>query len=90
MAAWSMNGCDRLAFYAALKGAAESLERLSHHSNAYPVEHVKPNSTSTVRFVWLNQPLSQILQAKRPVRLAACGYYPMSIVDLQSPVTPRS
>ena len=48
------------------------------------------NSMSTVRFVWLNQRLSRILQVKRPVRSVACGCYPISTVDLRSPATPRS
>jgi len=37
------------------------------------------DSMSTVRSVWLNQRLSQILQAKRPVRSAAYSYYPSTV-----------
>ena len=48
-------------------------------------ELVDTNSISTVRFVWLNQRLSQILQAGGPVRLATVDItpYPQSIFNRQ-------
>jgi len=47
------------------------------------------NSMSTVRFVWLNQAAKSRFGRQEAVRSAACGCYPMSTVDLQSPATPQ-
>ena len=48
------------------------------------------NSMSTAPFVWLNQQLSYNLAGKEAYALSVYRYYPISIVDLQSPVILRS